>query len=211
MRNNYYPFINTPLPYSTDALEPYIDQKTMELHHNRHLQTYIDRLNSIVENNPELQKWSLEEMVSRWCNLPQNLQTEVKNNAGGVYNHRFFFEGMHAANNHYIERGLQLIFQPFGGEKQFREAWKKVALDVFGSGYTWLVLERGVCKIITTCNQNTPNVFRQIPLLNLDVWEHAYYLKHYNQRAAYIEDWFHVVDWKKVNQKFLEVSQCPRY
>ena len=150
--NNYYPFINTPLPYAYDALEPFIDEKTMHLHHDRHLQTYIDNLNGFLEENPSLQNYSLEELLTMWCN--------------------------------------------------FRSQFKTAALSVFGSGYAWLVSDNGVLKIVTSSNQNTPIHQSRTLLLNIDVWEHAYYLKHYNLRAAYIDDWFHVVNWEKAAERF---------
>ncbi len=202
--NNYYPFVNTPLPYSYDALEPFIDEKTMRLHHNRHLQTYIDNLNKLLEENPSLQKYSLEKLVCCWRTLPCHLQPPIRNNAGGVYNHRFYFSGMSAPGRSYTAPCLfEQIALQFGSPENFRAEFKKAALSVFGSGYAWLILDQGCLKIITSANQNTPMSFCLKPLLNIDVWEHAYYLKHYNQRAAYIDDWFHIVNWSIVEERFL--------
>lgn len=202
--NNYYPFVNTPLPYSYDALEPFIDEKTMRLHHDRHLQTYIDNLNKLLEENPSLQKYSLEKLVCCWRQLPCHLQTPIRNNAGGVYNHQFYFNSMAAPVRSYTAPCLfEQMTRQFGSPENFRSEFKKAALSVFGSGYTWLILEQGCLKIITSANQNTPMSSYLKPLLNIDVWEHAYYLKHYNQRAAYIDDWFHIVNWSIVEERFL--------
>ena len=187
--NNFYPFVNTPLPYAYNALEPYIDEKTMRLHHDRHLQTYIDNLNKLLDENPALQQFSLEELLTRWCRLPQHLQVPVRNNAGGVFNHRFYFNSMKEpgatceAPRLFDEMSLQ-----FKSPEDFKSQFKEAALSVFGSGYAWLVSHGGRLKIITTANQNTPPLNSMTLLLNIDVWEHAYYLKHYNMRAAYIDD-----------------------
>lgn len=202
--NNFYPFVNTPLPYDYNALEPYIDEKTMCLHHDRHLQTYIDNLNKLMDENPALQQFSLEELLTHWCRLPQHLQIPVRNNAGGVFNHRFYFNSMKEpgapceAPRLFDEMSLQ-----FKSPEDFKSQFKEAALSVFGSGYTWLVSHGGRLKIITTANQNTPPLNSMTLLLNIDVWEHAYYLKHYNMRAAYIDDWFHLINWEAVEGRFL--------
>ena len=202
--NNFYPFVNTPLPYAYNALEPYIDEKTMRLHHDRHLQTYIDNLNKLLDENPALQQFSLEELLTRWCRLSQHLQVPVRNNAGGVFNHRFYFNSMKEpgapceAPRLFDEMSLQ-----FKSPEDFKSQFKEAALSVFGSGYTWLVSHGGRLKIITTANQNTPPLNSMTLLLNIDVWEHAYYLKHYNMRAAYIDDWFHLINWEAVEGRFL--------
>ncbi len=207
--NNMYPFVNGPLPYEYGALEPFIDEKTMHLHHDRHLQTYIDNLNSMIEKNPGLKNMSLEMMLCRFPRLPRDLQIPVRNNAGGVYNHRFFFSGMSPSGGGSPECPLlDAINRKFGSYEKFKERFKASALSVFGSGYAWLVLDRWGLKIITTPNQDTPLIKGQIPVLNIDVWEHAYYLKHYNLRAAYIDDWFNVIDWEKAGNRF---SDAVRY
>lgn len=185
--NNLYPFINTPLPYSYDAMDPYIDTKTMWLHHNRHLQAYIDNLNMLLKNLPELQKWPLEKLLTEYHELPVELQTPIRNNAGGIYNHRFFF------NELARQFPRKDIIAFYGSVEYFKTVFKRAALSVFGSGYVWLVSEGPIPRIITTANQDVPDLKTVHPLLNLDVWEHAYYLKHYNVRADYIEDWFRIV------------------
>ena len=200
--NLCYPFVNTPLPYAYNALEPYIDEKTMELHHDRHLQAYIDNLNTLMEENPQYQHWSLDKILMNNSCLPPTLQTPFKNNAGGVYNHRFFFESM--TNHKDMSPGpclSSLISRSFQSLDNFKSCFKKTALDVFGSRYAWLVLCRDGLAITWSANQDTPLSQGQCPVLNLDVWEHAYYLKHYNRRADYIEDWFHLIDWHRAEQR----------
>lgn len=200
--NEHYPFVNPPLPYGYNALEPFIDEKTMELHHNRHLQTYVDNLNRILKNYPEYHTLSLEGLLFYLDSLPEELQTPIKNNAGGVYNHIFFFSNMkNPATQTPALPCNSYINTVYGSFDAFLNAFRAAAISVFGSGYAWLVMDVfGRLKIITTANQDTPLSLRLQPILNLDVWEHAYYLKHYNKRDAYITDWFHVIDWDKVSR-----------
>ena len=201
--NDHYPFFYTPLPYAYDALEPCIDEKTMRLHHDRHLQTYIDNLNHLLEANPSLQKYSLTEMLVSQDRLPCQLRTSLLNNAGGVFNHRFFFESMTKAGTRVQAPALfRQITKQFGSMEHFKSCFKEDALSVFGSGYAWLVWEKGALCITTSANQDTPDLCRTVPLLAIDVWEHAYYLKHYNMRAAYIDDWFRVVNWSCAEARF---------
>lgn len=196
--DNYYPFINLPLPYAYGALEPYIDAKTMQLHHGRHLQAYVDNLNALLKENPRFQTLSLKELVTN-----PRVPTAIKNNAGGVFNHRFFFDGMKNPAQGAPSGGLSsAINSRFGNFNAFKAAFKAAALSVFGSGYAWLVTDRGRLEIATTPNQNTPLDQNLCPVLTLDVWEHAYYLKHYNLRAAYVDDWFNVIDWDKAGQNY---------
>ena len=198
---NRYPYVNTPLPYAYDALEPFIDEKTMHLHHDRHLQTYIDNLNGLLRDCPALQCLPLEKLLTSPCHIPASLAVPVRNNAGGVYNHRFFFAGMAPPSGAMVRGRLYCeIDRQFGGLDRFKTLFKAQALEVFGSGYAWLVQEGGRLKITATPNQDTPLARGQYPLLTIDVWEHAYYLKHYNQRAAYIDDWFAAVDWNRAEQ-----------
>ncbi len=207
--NHSYPFVNTPLPYSYDALMPYIDELTMHLHHDRHLQAYIDNLNALLKANPCIQYLSLEELLSNPCRLPVQLRVPVRNQAGGVYNHRFFFDGMEKPEHSSVDECLMgAINRQFGDFHGFQTRFREAALSVFGSGYAWLVLDCGRLRITVTSNQDTPLAYGQHPLLNLDVWEHAYYLKHYNLRAAYVEDWFRVVNWRRVSRRFHVGLRC---
>ena len=198
MENNCYPFVNLPLPYDYDSLEPFIDEKTMYLHHDKHLQTYINNLNSVLEKFNYLQKLSLNQLLMNSSVIPNNQRTKVLNNAGGVYNHRFFFDMMTPSSTSKPSGNLEKAIDAcFGSFEQFKDKFKSAAMSVFGSGYAWLVLDKGTLRIITTANQNTSVPLCVTPLLCIDVWEHAYYLKHYNLRADYIDDWFNVIDWQK--------------
>ena len=174
----------------------------MELHHDRHLQTYVDNLNQILKNYPEYQTLSLVGLLFYLDSLPTELQTPVKNNAGGVYNHIFFFDNMKNPSSQTPSLPCSpYINAVFGSFQAFQEIFRTAALSVFGSGYAWLVMDVfGRPKIITTSNQDSPLSLGLKPILNLDVWEHAYYLKHYNQRDAYITDWLQVIDWNKVSR-----------
>jgi Fe-Mn family superoxide dismutase len=172
---DHYPFENTPLPYAYNALEPYIDDKTMHLHHDRHLQTYIDNLNAALSTQPQLQNMTLEQLILMAPGLPENVGVPVSRNAGGVYNHRFYFNGMSPSSSRNPLSPLsRAIDQTFGGLNAFKDKFTAAALSVFGSGYAWLVLnEQGKLSIITTPNQDTPLPRGLCPILNIDVWEHA--------------------------------------
>lgn len=202
MNYEQYPFVNEPLPYAYDAMEPYIDQKTMQLHHDKHLQTYIDNLNHILAGYPQLQGLTVEQLLFDIASLPEEIQTGVRNNAGGVYSHRLYFSCLkNPAEQEPSGMLLDAICQSFGSMSAFRQRWKETGLSVFGSGYVWLVVNAfGQLAITTTANQDTPLPLGLCPVLNMDVWEHAYYLKNYNVRANYIDNWFHVVNWKQVEQ-----------
>lgn len=203
--NEHYKFVNRPLPYAYDALEPYIDAKTMWLHHSRHLQTYIDNLNKALLEYPQFQDWTLEELLVNIPSLPDAIQTPVRNNGGGVYNHQFYFSNLsNPAPMHPTGMLSEAIQTEFGSFRSFKSSMKDAAASVFGSGYAWLAVDAaGRLKILTTANQDTPLPLGLCPVLNIDVWEHAYYLKHYNLRADYIEDWFQVVNWTQANTNYL--------
>ena len=207
--NEHYPFINPPLPYEYYAMEPYIDTQTMRIHHNRHLQTYIDRLNSILKDHPEYQTLSLEQLLMSADSMPAGIQTDIKNNAGGVYNHIFYFMNLqNPAPKTPPAPLLSYLESKYKSQDAFEEALTKAALSVFGSGYAWLVINAfGNPDIITTANQDTPLTMNMYPLLNVDVWEHAYYLKHYNKRADYVTDWLRVINWNRVNQNYLNYAK----
>lgn len=202
----HYKFVNIPLPYGYDGLEPYIDKKTMELHHDRHLQTYIDNLNHILKDYPALQMWSLEKLICHVESLPKEIQEPVEHNAGGVYNHEFYFRGMMPSNGSVSQPTGALfcaIDAQFGDFQTFIEEFKQQATSLFGSGYTWLVLNKnGDLEIVNTANQDTPIACHMLPILNIDVWEHAYYLKHYNERAKYVNDWLKVVNWPQAEMNY---------
>ncbi len=203
--DNHYKFINIPLPYAYNAMEPYIDEKTMQLHHDRHLQTYIDNLNDTLNKYPEFQNWTLEQLIINVPSLPKDIQSPVRDNGGGVYAHFFYFSNLaNPASFEPIGMLNESIKNEYGSYISFQSQFKKSALSVFGSGYAWLVVNAaGRLDIITTQNQDTPLPLGMYPILNIDVWEHAYYLKHYNLRTDYIDDWFHVINWDNANRNYM--------
>lgn len=203
MENERYPFVNLPLPYAYDAMEPFIDEKTMHLHHDKHLQTYVDNLNAALNDRPDLQNLTLEQLLKGACRLP----APIRNSAGGVYNHRFYFNGLSNPSQAGPRGKLAgAIDRQFGSLDSFRQEFKKAALSVFGSGYAWLVHDRCGLKLMTTANQDTPLEKGLCPILTIDVWEHAYYLKHFNVRAGYVDDLLSIINWDQAEQIFL---RCP--
>lgn len=200
----HYPFENRPLPYACDAMNPYIDEKTMRLHHDKHLQTYIDNLNRALAQYPQFQRWTLEQLILGVPSLPDEIQTAVRNNAGGVFNHRFYFDNLKNPSEGQPRGVLRAAIDlQYGSFPRFKDEFQKAALSVFGSGYAWLVVDAtGALRIITTPNQETPLTLGMCPVLVVDVWEHAYYLKHFNMRADYIADWFAVVNWEQAERNY---------
>lgn len=195
-----YPFDLMPLPYDYDALEPYMDVETLHYHHDKHLKTYVDNLNTLLKDQPLYQSWTLEELLTRLDELPEELRQPVMNNAGGVYNHQLFFETMHTpVNENPMEPYLQ---KAFGSYENFVKSMSDHALSQFGSGYAWLVINPDhQLEILNTPNQNNPISNGNIPLLCVDVWEHAYYLKYKNLRKDYVTNWFYLINWQEVFQK----------
>lgn len=199
------PFENTPLPYAFDALGPYIDARTMEIHHDRHLQAYIDGLNRAIAPFPALQNCTAARLAVLNAPALRCIRPALCRNAGGVFNHRFYFAGMTPDGSRRLPCGAlqSAVLQTFGTQAAFEDAFTKAALGVFGSGYVWLVRDvAGRPRIITTANQDTPMARGLRPLLCCDVWEHAYYLKHQNRRADYAADWLRVADWARANDIF---------
>lgn len=199
-----YPYENTPLPYAYDALEPRIDRETMELHHQKHLQGYIDKLNQLLSQRPGLQPLPLEELTTLTGQLPHAGTVPLARNAGGVFNHRFYFEGLTPRSTGRPTGDLAgAMDRAFGNWENFQTAFTAAALGVFGSGYAWLVADRrGRLQIVTTANQETPLARGLCPLLCVDVWEHAYYLAHQNRRGEYLSHWFAVADWEVAETRF---------
>lgn len=191
------------LPYAFDALEPYIDEETMHLHHDKHHNTYVTNLNAAIEKYPELGEKSIEELLSDMDAIPSDIQTAVRNNGGGHANHSFFWKIM-APNAGGEPTGAikDAINETFGDIATFKEEFKKAAAGRFGSGWAWLVLEDGKLAITSTANQDSPLMEGKKPVLGLDVWEHAYYLKYKNVRPDYIEAFWNVVNWDEVNKHF---------
>ncbi|MCT0230659.1 superoxide dismutase [Synechococcus sp. CS-1324] len=201
------PFSLPPLPYGIDALEPAIDATTLAIHHDRHHQAYVTNLNSAVAADPSLQGQGLEALLKR----PSRRSAAVRNNAGGHWNHSFFWEslappGQGGAPSPAL---LAAIDRDFGSFEQFQAGFKAAGLQRFGSGWVWLIVNpKGTLELVSTANQDNPLMDvsdrRGIPLLGNDVWEHAYYLQYQNRRADYLEAWWSVVNWEAVSRRFAE-------
>jgi Fe-Mn family superoxide dismutase len=196
------------LPYAYDALEPFIDAQTMEIHHSKHHAAYVSKLNTAVEGNSDLQSADIEKIVRDLSSVPENIRTAVRNNGGGHYNHSVFWQLM-GANKGGSPVGdiASAIDAKFGGFDQFKSEFSTAAVNRFGSGWAWLVINSGGdLEVTSTPNQDNPITDGSAVVLGLDVWEHAYYLKYQNRRPEYIENWWNVVDWEAVNERYLSVK-----
>ena len=189
------------LPYAYDALEPYFDAQTMEIHHTKHHQTYVDKLNAALEGNSELQNKSVEDLLRTLDSVPENIRTAVRNHGGGHFNHSFFWPMLRKETNCGGEVA-DAINSSFGSFDTFKEKFSNSATLLFGSGWTWLVWSNNELQIVTTPNQDNPLSQGKTPILGIDVWEHAYYLKYQNRRPEYISAFFNVINWDTVNEYF---------
>ncbi|EIT67090.1 superoxide dismutase [Lactococcus garvieae] len=195
------------LPYAYDALEPFFDEETMHLHHDKHHQTYVNNLNAAIEKHPEFFDKTVEELVAYLDRLPEDIRVAVRNNGGGHLNHTMFWEWL-APNAGGAPTGdiAVAIDEAFGSFDDFKAEFKAAATGRFGSGWAWLVLDYGKLKVVSTANQDNPISDGQIPVLGLDVWEHAYYLKYHNVRPDYIEAFFNLINWDKVNELYAKAK-----
>jgi Fe-Mn family superoxide dismutase len=191
------------LPYDFAALEPHIDAKTMEIHHGKHHQTYVNNLNAAIEKAPELASKSLDDLMRNANTLPEAVRTAVRNNGGGHWNHSMFWQimGPKAGGEPGGKLGAA-IKSAFGDFAKFREQFSAAGVGRFGSGWAWLVDNGGKLSITSTPNQDNPLMEGKKALMGLDVWEHAYYLKYQNRRPDYINAWWNVVNWKEVEKRF---------
>ncbi|OFI47786.1 superoxide dismutase [Floricoccus penangensis] len=192
------------LPYAYDALEPFFDVETMHLHHDKHHQTYITNLNAALEKHPELKVESAEDLVKDLDAVPEDIRTAVRNNGGGHVNHSFFWEILAPnAGGPATAEIADAINESFGSFEAFKEEFKTAATGRFGSGWAWLVVDKdGKLQVVSTANQDSPLSDGLTPVLGLDVWEHAYYLKYHNVRPDYIAAFFELVNWDKVNELY---------
>ena len=191
------------LPYGFDALEPHIDTATMQIHHGKHHQAYVNNLNAAIEKAPELAGKSLDELMRGINDVPEAVRTAVRNNGGGHWNHSMFWKWM--APNAGGEPGGNVaaaISEAFGGFDKFKEQWSAAGAGRFGSGWVWLVNDGGSLSITSTPNQDNPLMEGKTAVLGLDVWEHAYYLRYQNKRPDYITAWWNVVNWDAVEESF---------
>ena len=197
-------FALPPLPYDFSALEPHIDALTMEIHHDRHHQAYINNVNAAIEKHPELGSKSIEELLSDLNAIPEDIRTVVRNNGGGHYNHSMFWEIMGPGGGGEPTGAVgAAISSAFGDYATFKETLTKAAVGQFGSGWGWLVKDAsGKLSIFGRPNQDTPLSEGLTPVLGVDVWEHAYYLKYQNKRPDYVTAWFNTINWEAVNKRF---------
>jgi Fe-Mn family superoxide dismutase len=193
------------LPYEYNALEPFIDEETMRLHHDKHHQTYCDKFNVALEKYPEYYEKDAESLIADINNLPEDIRLEVRNHGGGYVNHNFFWKSLSPAAQSGTPEGdlLDAINSTFGNLDNFKSAFKNKALALFGSGWTWLVKdEEGKLEIVNLPNQDSPLSNNKKPILALDVWEHAYYLKYQNRRAEYVDAWFNLINWSRASELY---------
>jgi Fe-Mn family superoxide dismutase len=196
-----------PLPYDYAALEPFIDAQTMQLHHDKHHQTYITNVNAALANHPNLAAKSVDDLISDLNAVPEDIRTVVRNNGGGHSNHTMFWTIMGPANTSGVGGNptggiADQIQKDFGDFEAFKKTFNETTAKQFGSGWGWLVFQGDKLKVITTANQDSPLSQGIYPILGNDVWEHAYYLKYQNKRPDYLAAWWNVVNWAEVNKRF---------
>lgn len=192
------------LPYDYAALEPFIDQPTMVIHHDKHHQAYVDKLNAALAGQAELADKPLEELLANLTIVPEAVRTPIQNNGGGHFNHSFFWQIMTpGASTEPVGELATAINNTFGDFAKFKEVFTQAALGQFGSGWAWLVLQNGALVIYSTSNQDSPIMRGDKPILVLDVWEHAYYLKFQNRRPDYVATWWNVINWNRANELYI--------
>lgn len=195
------------LPYSYNALEPYIDAKTMEIHHTKHHQTYTDKFNAALEKHPELFEKEAEEIMSDLMKVPEDIRKDVINHGGGYVNHNLFWEVMSPKKQEVGRKLKEAIVMDFGSFEKFMGDFSDAAKARFGSGWAWLVVNNGKLEVTSTANQDTPLSQGKVPILGLDVWEHAYYLKYQNKRPDYITAWWNIVNWELVEKLSMQIKK----
>lgn len=210
MRGEFIMAFELPaLPYAYDALEPVIDADTMRFHHDKHHATYVANLNKALEAHPELFERSVEFLIAHLNHLPEDIKGAVRNNGGGTYNHTLFWEMM-APEGQTAFAGpvADKIKETFGSYEEFKKQFAAAAAGRFGSGWAWLVADGDKLEILSTANQDNPLAEGKRPLLCLDVWEHAYYLKYQNRRVDYINEWFRIINWDFVNEQYKKSQEA---
>lgn len=196
-----------PLPYAYDALEPYIDTMTMEIHHTKHHNAYVTNLNAALDKHPHLAGKTLEELVNDLASLPEDIRTAVRNNGGGHFNHSLFWKFMTPNGGGEPSGALaQAISTAFGDFASFKTTFAQAAVGRFGSGWAWLGFKGGKLTVLSMPNQDVPMMEGLTPILGIDVWEHAYYLKYQNRRPEYVTNWWNVVNWEEVARRFAEAK-----
>jgi Fe-Mn family superoxide dismutase len=191
-----------PLPYAFDALEPHIDTQTMQIHHGRHHQTYVNNLNAALEKHPELQSRDLEDLLRNIGSVPEDIRTAVRNNGGGHHNHSLFWQIMGPGGGGAPSGALAQALEKLGGVEEVKKQVNAAGAARFGSGWAWITLDGGNLRIESTANQDSPLMEGRTPILGVDVWEHAYYLKYQNRRPDYLNAWWNVVNWARVGELY---------
>ncbi|MFC1711346.1 superoxide dismutase [Patescibacteria group bacterium] len=203
-------FVLEKLPYKHNALEPYIDEQTMKIHHDKHYQAYINNLNLALEGYQKFQNQKINDLLANLNKLTKEIRLKVRNHGGGVANHSFYFSILKKNSRKPDNEVLKAINTKFSGFEEFKLKFSKLATSIFGSGWAWLVLGDKGLELVSTSNQDNPISQGKIPLLNIDVWEHAYYLQYQNKRVDYINAFFHVINWDKVNDLFLKAQKVEK-
>jgi Fe-Mn family superoxide dismutase len=199
------------LPYAVDALEPYIDAQTMTIHHDKHHQAYVTNLNAAIEKHPELANKPVEELLANLNGVPEDIRMAVRNHGGGSWNHSMFWEIMAPKTSPTPDAELRKALEAsFGSFDTFKSEFEKAANGRFGSGWAWLIKKGDKLSIISTANQDNPLSDGLMPILAIDVWEHAYYLKYQNRRAEYVSNWWNVVNWQAVAQRYHEQREAVK-
>ncbi len=196
-----------PLPYDYNALEPYIDEQTMHLHHDKHHAAYVTSLNTALEKYPDLQKRRVEDLLRDINSVPEAIRTAVQNHGGGHANHTMFWQIMKPQGGGNPTGAIaRVIDDKLGGFQSFKEKFNDNGVKRFGSGWTWLILKGNSFELISTANQDSPLMQGAYPIMGNDVWEHAYYLKYQNRRADYLNAWWNVINWEAINQRLQEAG-----
>ncbi|MFQ3536306.1 MAG: superoxide dismutase [Aggregatilineales bacterium] len=199
-----------PLPYAPEALEPHIDAQTMQIHHGKHHAAYVNNLNAALEQHPQFFEMTVDQIIKNLGSVPEDVRQAVRNNGGGHVNHTMFWQIMSASGGGTPTGDLAAaIDTTFGSFDAFKAEFKKAAVGRFGSGWAWLIVDGGALKIVSTPNQDNPVMDNPnvVPILGLDVWEHAYYLKYQNRRPDYVDAWWNVVDWNAVAERYAAAKQ----
>lgn len=191
------------LKFKKDALAPHIDALTMEIHHEKHHAAYINNLNAALEGKPEYENWSIEKLLKQLDTISEDIRMAVRNNGGGHYNHQLFWESLTPDGKAPSDDFMKVINEAFGSFDALKNQLKDAGVKRFGSGWSWLVLDNGALKVVSTANQDAPISSGQVELLGIDVWEHAYYLNYQNRRPDYLEAIFNVIDWSVVEARYL--------
>ncbi|MCG7406897.1 superoxide dismutase [Paenibacillus sp. ACRRX] len=199
------PFTLPKLAYAYDELEPYLDSKTMEIHHGKHHAAYVANLNKSLESYPQFQHATIEELLSNLDEIPEDIRSTVRNHGGGHYGHSLYWSIMSPIGGGQpygdIAKGIE---KQFGSYEQLKDELTAAALSRFGSGWGWLVVHNGKLEVMSTANQDTPLMEQKTPILVVDVWEHAYYLQYQNKRPDFVSSWWNVVNWEEVNRRYNE-------